>query len=189
MFIGSIACSPLRVTQCFLPACLCLHSQLTRAIPHLLQNVPPLAGIRRPVNRNPHCGIHVDGRRTGLGATTRLRSLPGRPRGGYWHDTHAKEELAHIGFSALRRLVPGGSTSSVAEPTAAERLEAVLLGMDITLEGGEEACSQMTSVAEIVQAASDVRRAVCREPTSSRVYAHHAQVQLDRSRTPAAQNA
>jgi len=80
--------------------------------------------------------------------------------------THVKEELARMGFRALRRLVPGGSTSSVAQPTAAEHLDAVLLGMDITMAGGEEACSQMTSVAEIIQAASDVRRAVCIKPTA-----------------------
>jgi hypothetical protein len=75
--------------------------------------------------------------------------------------THAKEELARLGFSALRRLTPGGS--SVATPTAAEHLAAVLLGMDITMAGGEEACSHMTSIVEIQQAASDVRRAVCRQ--------------------------
>jgi hypothetical protein len=80
--------------------------------------------------------------------------------------THAKEELARMGFRALHRLVPGGSTSSVAQPTAAEHLAAVLWGMDITMSGGEEACSQMTSIAEIQQAASAVRREVCIKPTA-----------------------
>ena len=80
--------------------------------------------------------------------------------------THAKKELARMGFSALHRLAPGGSTSSVAEPTTAEHLAAVLLGIDITLSGGEETCSQMTSIAEIQQAASDVRREVCIKPTA-----------------------
>jgi hypothetical protein len=83
--------------------------------------------------------------------------------------THAKKELARMVFSALRRLVPGGSTGSSAPPTAA-----VLLGMDITMTGGEEACSHMTSITEIQQAASEVRRPVCRQPTASRVCAYDA---------------
>ena len=71
-----------------------------------------------------------------------------------------------MGFSAMRRLEPSGSTGSVAPPTDTQHLAAVLLGMDITLAGGEEACSEMTSIAEIQQTATDVRRAVCRQTTA-----------------------
>jgi len=75
--------------------------------------------------------------------------------------THVKQELARMGFTVMRSLETGGSTVSLAPPTAAQHLAAVLLGMDITLAGGEEACSDMTSIDEITEAASDIRRGVC----------------------------
>ena len=81
--------------------------------------------------------------------------------------THsAQKDLARLGFSAMQRLEPGGSSGSVAPPTAAQNRAAVLLGMDIILAGGEEACSEMTSIADIQQAGADVRREVCRNPTA-----------------------
>jgi len=83
--------------------------------------------------------------------------------------THAQKDLARLAFSAMQRLEPGGSSGSVAPPTAAQNWATVLLGMDIILAGGEEACSEMTSVAEIQQAGADVRREVCTQPPCVRV--------------------
>jgi hypothetical protein len=83
--------------------------------------------------------------------------------------TLAQKDLTRLGFSAMQRLEPGGSSGSVAPPTAAQNRAVVLLGMDITLAGGEEACSEMTSIAEIQQAGTDVRRAVCTQPPCVRV--------------------
>ena len=73
---------------------------------------------------------------------------------------HAKKDLMLMGFRAIERLSPSDRAPTTAAPSPTQKEFETLLGVDIAMLGGEDACSDMKAVAQIQRAARDLRRSV-----------------------------
>ena len=73
---------------------------------------------------------------------------------------HAQKDLMIMGLMAIERLSPSGRAPRSSAPSDAEKTFATLLGVDIVMLGGEDACSDMKDVAQIQRAARDLRNLV-----------------------------